>query len=64
VIDPDLVLSALSLGGQDRHTRRRQKAIDQPVSSVWSGTAAERLELIKPLAHAVHQRLKTFGLAG
>jgi hypothetical protein len=63
-VDPNLVLSALLLGGSNRHARRRQKAIDQPVTGVWSGSERERTELLKVLAQAMHQRLAEFKLAG
>ena len=49
--DPDLALSAL------------RKAIDERVPGTWSGTEAERRELLLPLARLVHQRLAQFGLA-
>jgi hypothetical protein len=62
--DPDLVLSALLLGGSNRQLgRRRQRAIDERVSAQWSGTEAERRELLRPLARLVHARLREFGLA-
>ena len=61
--DPDLVLSALLLGGNRQQRRQRQKAIDEPVAATWSGTEEQRIETIRPLAKAVHRRLAEFGLA-
>jgi hypothetical protein len=56
--DPDTTLAALLLGGQNRHAKRRQKAIDQPVASgMWSGSEEQRLALIRPLAELVRQRI-------
>jgi hypothetical protein len=49
--DPDLALSAL------------RKAIDERVPGTWSGSEAERRELLLPLARIIHQRLAQFGLA-
>jgi hypothetical protein len=56
-IDPDVALSALLLGSNSRQGRRRQKAIDERVAGVWSGTEAERKELLRPLSQIVHRRL-------
>jgi hypothetical protein len=61
--DPELVLSAVCVGPQNRHERRRARAIDEPIAGTWSGTEEQRLELIRPLAAAVLARLSKFGLA-
>jgi hypothetical protein len=61
--DPDLVLSALLIGGHNRHARRRLRAIDERVPAVWSGSENERNALLRSLAKLVHQRLKEFGMA-
>jgi hypothetical protein len=61
-IDPDVALSAL-LGRARQRSRRRQRAIDQRVPGVWSGSEEERRELLRPVAQIVHQRLAQFGLA-
>jgi hypothetical protein len=63
-IDPDAVLSALFVGAQNRHQRRRLKAIDERVTGTWSGSEAERVELLRVLAVAMHQRLEQFKLTG
>lgn len=56
--DPDTALSALLLAGNNRHARRRQRKIDEPVSSgMWSGSEQERLELIRPIAELIHERI-------
>jgi hypothetical protein len=58
--DPSLVLSALMLGGNRQARRRLKRAIDEPVTGVWSGTEEERQALLKVLAQAMHQRLAEF----
>jgi hypothetical protein len=62
--DPSLVLSALMLGGNRQARRRLKRAIDEPVTGVWSGTEEERQALLRVLAVAMHQRLAEFKLAG
>jgi hypothetical protein len=63
--DPEIVTAALLVPAGNRHTRRRQRAIDEPVTTgVWSGTESERKEVLRPLARAVHARLAQFESVG
>jgi hypothetical protein len=61
--NPEVVLSAILLGSSNRAARRRQKAIDERATELWSGSEAERTELIRPVARLAHERLMAFGLA-
>lgn len=62
-IDPEVALSAVLLGGNRHERRRRQKAIDERVTGTWSGTEAERQEILRAIGQVMHHRLLQFGLA-
>jgi hypothetical protein len=62
-VDPETVFAALTLPAGNRQARRRQKAIDERMASVWNGTEEQRITLLKPLAVLMRQRLMEFGLA-
>jgi hypothetical protein len=60
--DPEVVLSGLLLGSSNRQQRRRQKAIDERATELWSGDESQRRELLRPIARLAAQRLQEFGL--
>jgi hypothetical protein len=60
--NPEVVLSALLLGSSNRQQRRRQKAIDERATELWSGSETERAEVLRPIARLAQQRLQEFGI--